>query len=128
MPDPGTQALVNQWLMIGAGVGSVAALMLASRMVSAGRSLLGWGERPLHGRSMFATRRDGEQSGLRFVQLSEPEILVTPDRHDPSLGCRAAGVDPALVLAQRRYPIEHAAGIEIVFVWHDIIGGTGRRF
>jgi hypothetical protein len=33
-----------------------------------------------------------------------------------------------LVLAQRRYPIEHAAGIEITFLWHDIIGGTGRRF
>ena len=43
-------------------------------------------------------------------------------------GRRPLGVDPALVLAQRRYPIEHAAGIKITFAWHDIIGGTGRRF
>ena len=64
MPDPGTQALVNQWLMIGAGVGSVAAALLGYRILTDGKALFGFEGRPLHGRSKFATRREGEQSGL----------------------------------------------------------------
>jgi type IV secretion system protein VirD4 len=76
MPDPGTQALVNQWLMIGAGVGGVAAALLGYRILTDGRALFGFEGRPLHGRSKFATRREGEQSGLIYSPAPRPDCLV----------------------------------------------------
>ena len=62
MPNTGAQMLVNNWLMIGAGVGTVAAGMLAYRIVRDAGSLFGLGERPLHGASKFASRKEGGKS------------------------------------------------------------------
>ncbi|UEM08134.1 type IV secretory system conjugative DNA transfer family protein (plasmid) [Skermanella rosea] len=76
MPDAHTQRLVNQWLLIGAGVGSAAAGMLGYRIVSDGRSLLGFADRPLHGRSKFATRREGQGAGLVYSRAPRPDALL----------------------------------------------------
>jgi hypothetical protein len=42
----------------------VAAALLGYRILTDGKALFGFEGRPLHGRSKFATRREGEQSGL----------------------------------------------------------------
>src|SRR4051812_32694603 len=51
MPNADIQAAVNGWLMIGAGVGSLAAVMLSYRILRDGKGLFGLDERPLHGAS-----------------------------------------------------------------------------
>ena len=76
MPNTSAQALVNNWLMIGGGVGTVAAGMLAYRIVRDAGSLFGLGERPLHGASKFASRKEGEKAGLIYSKTPHPDCLI----------------------------------------------------
>jgi type IV secretion system protein VirD4 len=87
MPDPGTQALVNQWLMIGAGVGSVAAALLGYRILTDGKALFGFEGRPLHGRCMAArsSPRAGKASNPAWSIARHPALIAL------CLGRRADG-------------------------------------
>jgi type IV secretion system protein VirD4 len=74
MPDASTQAFVNQWLMIGAGVSSLATAILSYRLLAATGMLTGG--RPLHGTSKFASRREGEASGLIYDRKPRGDCLI----------------------------------------------------
>lgn len=76
MPDPQSQLLVNQWLLVGGGAGLVATGLLAYRIVSDGNVRLGRDPVALYGDARFATVRDGRKSGLRYSLRPDPKCLI----------------------------------------------------
>ena len=113
MPDTGTQALVNRWLMIGAGAGSAAAALLGYRILTDGRALFGLGRRPLHGRSRFAGRKEGERVGLVYSRAPRSDCLVL-------------GMTPGLLGWFRRYVC--LPGPEHVMVFARTNSGKGVSY
>lgn len=76
MPDPYTQAWVNDWLFYGAAAGTAAAVMAIYRVLGNSNPLVNRDSRALFGSAQYATPRQGRKSGLIYSSRPRPDCIL----------------------------------------------------